>query len=64
MQSMSANQAFYTNFLGNAPVWYKNLIIGFLFLNPIMLYTLGPYITGWVLILEFIFTLALSLIHI
>lgn len=48
-------------FLGNAPVWYKLSIIGFLILNPILLYTAGPFIAGWVLIAEFIFTLAMAL---
>ncbi|WP_286238687.1 sodium/proton antiporter NhaB [Neptuniibacter halophilus] len=55
------SQAFVRNFLGNSPVWYKQAIIGFLILNPIILYTLGPVVTGWLLIFEFIFTLALAL---
>ncbi len=54
-------QAFVRNFLGNSPIWYKQAIIGFLILNPILLYTVGPAITGWLLIFEFIFTLALAL---
>ena len=54
-------QAFLANFLGQAPTWYKQTIVAFLILNPILLYTAGPFITGWVLILEFIFTLALAL---
>ena len=54
-------QAFIANFLGQAPQWYKKTIIAFLVLNPILLYTVGPFITGWILILEFIFTLALAL---
>jgi NhaB family Na+:H+ antiporter len=49
------------NFLGNAPVWYKLTIIGFLILNPILLAVAGPFITGWALIGQFIFTLALAL---
>ena len=53
--------AFWKNFLGNSPVWYKQAIIAFLILNPLILYTLGPFVTGWVLIGEFIFTLALAL---
>ncbi|MBT8148995.1 MAG: sodium/proton antiporter NhaB, partial [Gammaproteobacteria bacterium] len=61
MPNMSTSQAFYKNFLGNAPDWYKSAIIFFLILNPILLNTLGPYTTGWVLILEFIFTLAMAL---
>jgi NhaB family Na+:H+ antiporter len=54
-------QAFIANFLGQAPQWYKKTIIAFLVLNPILFYTVGPFITGWILILEFIFTLALAL---
>ena len=53
--------AFRKNFLGNSPSWYKAAIIGFLVLNPIMLYLFGPFITGWALIAEFIFTLAMAL---
>ncbi len=55
------SQAFVKNFLGNSPVWYKKAIIAFLVLNPILLYTVGPTVTGWILIFEFIFTLALAL---
>jgi len=58
-QSMA--QSFISNFLGQAPVWYKQTILAFLVLNPLLLLTAGPFITGWVLILEFIFTLALAL---
>ncbi|SIS76646.1 sodium/proton antiporter NhaB [Neptunomonas antarctica] len=54
-------QALLRNFLGNSPVWYKQAIIGFLILNPLLLMTVGPVITGWALIFEFIFTLALAL---
>ena len=48
------------NFLGNSPDWYKNSIIGFLILNPILV-TYDPFIAGWALIIEFIFTLAMAL---
>ncbi len=54
-------QAFNRNFLGHSPDWYKWTIIAFLILNPVLLYTAGPFITGWVLIVEFIFTLAMAL---
>ncbi len=48
------------NFLGNSPQWYKLTIIGFLILNPIIaLY--DPFVAGWVLVIEFIFTLAMAL---
>ncbi|UAA37935.1 sodium/proton antiporter NhaB [Paraneptunicella aestuarii] len=53
-------QALYKNFLGNAPDWYKQAIIGFLIINP-FLFTMSPYIAGWALVLEFIFTLAMAL---
>ena len=57
--AQSLPQAFIANFLGQAPQWYKQTIIAFLVINPILLFTVGPFITGWILILEFIFTLAL-----
>jgi len=53
--------AFSQNFLGQSPSWYKNTIIAFLILNPILLFLAGPFVTGWVLVLEFIFTLAMAL---
>jgi NhaB family Na+:H+ antiporter len=55
------SQALARNFLGNSPRWYKQAIVGFLILNPILLFTVGPAVTGWLLIFEFIFTLALAL---
>lgn len=57
----TAINALWKNFLGSSPDWYKKTIIAFLVLNPIALYTLGPFVTGWLLIGEFIFTLALAL---
>ena len=54
-------------FLGDSPEWYKNTIIAFLIINPIILLLLnsmslnGGFIVGWVILLEFIFTLALAL---
>jgi NhaB family Na+:H+ antiporter len=59
--SESTAQALWQNFLGPSPAWYKKTIIGFLLINPVLLMTLGPFITGWFLIAEFIFTLALAL---
>jgi NhaB family Na+:H+ antiporter len=49
------------NFLGQAPGWYKRTIVAFLLLNPLLLWLAGPYITGWILVIEFIFTLAMAL---
>ena len=48
------------NFLGNSPVWYKLTIVGFLIINPVIV-TISPFIAGWVLVLQFIFTLAMAL---
>ncbi len=48
------------NFLGNSPSWYKLTIIAFLILNPILV-VYDPFLAGWVLIIEFIFTLAMAL---
>jgi len=53
-------QALRQNFLGNSPDWYKMTIILFLVINPIIA-VYSPYIAGWVLVLEFIFTLAMAL---
>ncbi|WP_299201745.1 sodium/proton antiporter NhaB [uncultured Amphritea sp.] len=58
---MTTTQALIKNFLGNSPIWYKQAIVFFLILNPILLFTAGPVVTGWILIFEFIFTLALAL---
>ncbi len=52
---------FANNFLGNAPDWYKKTLIAFLILNPILMFTVGTFVTGWVIIIEFIFTLAMAL---
>ena len=51
----------YKSFLGNSPNWYKNTILGFLVLNVILLFTAGKTVTGWVIIAEFILTLAMAL---
>lgn len=58
--SKSLASAFCQNFLGNVPLWYKLLIVLFLIINPII-YSIHPFTAGWLLILEFIFTLAMSL---
>ena len=59
--SESSLSAFWSNFLGDSPTWYKQTIIGFIVLNPILLAVAGPVVAGWALIAEFIFTLALAL---
>lgn len=54
------SQALTRNFLGHSPGWYKLTIIAFLVLNPV-LFAFNPTLAGWVLVLEFIFTLAMAL---
>jgi len=54
------SEALRANFLGNSPEWYKLTIIGFLILNPIIA-SYDPFIAGWILVIEFIFTLAMAL---
>lgn len=49
------------NFLGQSPAWYKLTIVIFLFINPLLYYLVNPFTAGWVVLLEFIFTLACSL---
>jgi Na+:H+ antiporter, NhaB family len=51
----------FTLFLGSVPAWYKNCILAFLLINPLVLFSAGIFITGWLLVLEFIFTLAMAL---
>ncbi|HGN0867801.1 TPA: sodium/proton antiporter NhaB [Providencia alcalifaciens] len=57
----SLRRAFLKNFLGNSPDWYKLAIILFLIINPIVFYFVNPFISGWLLVIEFIFTLAMAL---
>lgn len=58
---MSLGSAFLKNFLGKAPDWYKVAIIAFLIINPIVFFLVDPFIAGWLLVVEFIFTLAMAL---
>ncbi|WP_109299572.1 sodium/proton antiporter NhaB [Aquimarina sp. AU474] len=48
-------------FLGNSPKWFKAIMIGFLVFNVFSYFVLGPMITAWLFIAEFIFTLAMAL---
>ncbi|MBO1255141.1 sodium/proton antiporter NhaB [Alteromonas sp. 5E99-2] len=52
--------AVYKNFLGHAPDWFKLTIIAFLAINPLVFY-IDHYVAGWLLVIEFIFTLAMAL---
>ena len=53
--------SFRSNFLGSSADWYKNTIIAFLIINPILWFSGLHFIAGWVLIGQFIFTLAMAL---
>ena len=50
----------YSMFLGDSPRWYKQAILSFLIINPILLIVLnslglnGGFIMGWIILLEFI----------
>ncbi len=57
----SIPQALLSNFLGPAAGWYKKTILLFLVINPVVLWGLGPFIAGWLLVGEFIFCLAMAL---
>lgn len=54
------SQAFIHNFLGQSPKWFKLAILTFLIINPIVFY-IDPFTAGWLLVIEFIFTLAMAL---
>jgi len=53
--------AFWRNFLGHAPDWYKWLIVGCLVANPLLLALAGPVVTSWAMLFEFIVTLMMAL---
>lgn len=58
---MSSGRALYRNFLGQSPDWYKLTLIAFLVVNPLVFWFVSPFIAGWMLVVEFIFTLAMAL---
>ncbi|WP_052339116.1 sodium/proton antiporter NhaB [Anaerobiospirillum succiniciproducens] len=60
MPTITYTKAFALNFMGTAPVWYKLFILACLVINPILAF-ISPVLAGWVLVGEFIFTLAMAL---
>jgi Na+:H+ antiporter, NhaB family len=54
-------QGLAAQFLGASPRWYKQAIVALLVLNPLLLAVAGPVPTAWLLVFEFIFTLAMAL---
>lgn len=61
MSNKMVFSSFQENFLGSSADWYKKTIIAFLIINPILWFSGFHFLTGWVLVLEFIFTLAMAL---
>ncbi len=58
---MISSSASFRSFLGSAPPWYKWTVLALLAVNPLLLALAGPVITGWAILFEFVFTLALTL---
>ena len=57
---ISFGRALWRNFLGQSPDWYKLTLLVFLVVNPVI-FLLDPFVAGWMLVAEFIFTLAMAL---
>ena len=57
----TVTQSLARNFLGGSPRWYKLAIVAFLIVNPIVFLAISPFVGGWLLVAEFIFTLAMAL---
>jgi Na+:H+ antiporter, NhaB family len=55
-----STKALANSFLGNTPRWYKVTIVLFLLINPFIV-AINPFIAGWLLVAEFIFTLSMAL---
>lgn len=47
--------------MGCSPIWYKKSVLAALILNPLILLLAGDFTTGWIILIEFILTLALAL---
>ncbi len=53
---ISWGRAMWRNFLGQSPDWYKLALLVFLIVNP-FIFLANPFVAGWLLVAEFIFTL-------
>ena len=58
---MKGANVFFKTFLGKSPNWYKLAIVSFLIINPVIYFFVSPFVAGWLLVAEFIFTLAMAL---
>jgi len=56
-----AYKAFWRNFLGHSPGWYKLLVIACLIINVVVLHVAGSVVASWLVLAEFIGTLAMAL---
>lgn len=57
---ISWGRAMWSNFLGQSPNWYKLALLVFLIINPFIFFA-NSFVAGWLLVSEFIFTLAMAL---
>lgn len=57
----SLTTALVRNFLGHSPAWYKLVVVLCLLLNVLVLVTAGPIVVSWLIVAEFIGTLAMAL---
>ncbi len=57
----SFTAALLRNFLGHSPNWYKLAVVICLAVNPLLYVTLGPVVASWLILLQFIGTLAMAL---
>ncbi|HET9484999.1 MAG TPA: sodium/proton antiporter NhaB [Xanthomonadales bacterium] len=48
-------------FLGSAPRWYKLALLAALVVNPFVVWLAGPFVGGWLILIEFVGALALAL---
>jgi len=53
--------AFWRNFLGHSPTWYKWVVVAALIVNPVVMVVLGGTAASWLILGEFIGTLAMAL---
>ncbi len=61
MKEAGMFRIFARSFLGHTPRWYKIAVAAALVLNVVANYTLGPQVTGWLILAEFILTLTMAL---
>ncbi len=57
---ISWGRAMWRNLLGQSPDWYKLALLVFLIVNP-FIFLANSFVAGWLLVAEFIFTLAMAL---